>query len=185
MLRIIKYAAALLAVAIVLVIGFASLQPDDFSIVRQTSIDAPPEKIYPLLVNFHAWNRWSPWEHTDPDLKRAFQGPDEGVGAIYSWVGNDKVGSGRMEIRQAVPWSRVAIRLTIERPMAADNNVVFMLSPRDGGTDVEWAMTGEQPLVAKIFGLFFNIDRLVGSDFEKGLAALKAEAEKPAAGGAS
>lgn len=178
MFRIIKIAVACLAVVVLLVVGFAALQPDDFSIVRQTSIKAPPEKIYALLVDFRKWRAWSPWERIDPEMERSFSGAAEGVGAVYAWKGSDDVGAGRMEIREAVPWSRVAIRLVFERPMAADNNVVFMLSERGDATDIEWAMTGRQPLVGKIFGLFVNIDRMVGADFEKGLAALKAEAEK-------
>ncbi len=179
MFRIIRIAAAVIAVVIVLVVGFAALQPDDFSIVRNGTINAPPEKVYGLLVNFHQWSRWSPWEKLDPGMKRSFSGPDEGVGARYAWEGNDDVGSGSMEIREAVPWSRVAIRLVFSAPMAADNTVVFTLVPRDGRTEIEWAMTGTQPLIGKIFGLFVNIDRLVGADFEKGLATLKTEAEKP------
>ncbi|MBB4063440.1 SRPBCC family protein [Gellertiella hungarica] len=178
MWKALKYAVALLFVAAVLVVGFASLQPDTFSVVRQTTIQATPEEIYPLLVNFREWARWSPWEKLDPNLQRQFSGPEEGVGAAYAWEGNDDVGAGSMEIREAVPWSRVSIRLKFKRPMEADNTIVFMLTPRDGATDIEWAMTGNQPLVGKIFGLFFNIDRIVGRDFEKGLATLKAEAEK-------
>lgn len=179
MLRIVKIATACIAVAIALVVGFASLQPEDFSIARQTTINAPPEKIYALISSFHQWNRWSPWEKLDPALQRSFSGTDEGLGARYAWVGNDTVGTGNMEIREAVPWTRISIRLIFEKPMVADNTVVFMLSPRDGVTDIEWAMTGKQPLIGKVFGLFVDIDRMVGSDFEKGLAALKAEAEKP------
>lgn len=178
MFRIVKIGLAGIVVAIALLVGFASLQPDDFSIVRQTSIDAPPEKVYALLVNFREWSKWSPWEDKDPALRRDYSGPESGVGAVYSWVGNDDVGAGRMEMREAVPWSRLSIKLVFERPLKTENTVVFVLSARDGKTDVEWAMTGKQPLIGKIFGLFVNIDRMVGSDFEKGLAALKAAAEK-------
>lgn len=179
MFRIFKIALAILGLAIALLVGFASLQPDDFSIVRQTTINAPPEKVYALLVSFRQWNKWSPWEGKDPGMRRSFSGPETGVGAVYEWSGNDDVGAGRMEIREAVPWSRLAIRLVFKKPIETENIVAFMLSARDGRTDVEWAMTGKQPLIGKIFGVFLNIDRMVGSDFEKGLASLKAEAEKP------
>lgn len=177
-LRIMKIAAAGLAVVIALVVGLASLQPDEFSIVRQASIKAPPEKVYAFLVDFRKWNSWSPWDQKDPAMQRSYSGPAAGVGAQYRWNGNDDFGAGIMEIREAVPWSRVAIRLTFERPMATTNTVVFMLSARDEGTDIEWAMTGRQPLIGKIFGLFVNIDRLVGADFERGLATLKTRAEE-------
>ncbi len=178
MLRFFKYLIIILVLALVGILGYAATRPDTFAITRSVSIKAPAEKIFPLINDFTAWSRWSPWEKIDPNLVRKHSGPADGVGAIYEWTGNRDVGSGRMEIRESVPFSRIAIALDFKAPIEASNSAVFTLTPKGETTDVEWTMTGKQPYFGKIVGIFLDIDRMVGGDFDKGLVAMKAEAEK-------
>ncbi|MGE0725770.1 MAG: SRPBCC domain-containing protein, partial [Alphaproteobacteria bacterium] len=142
---------------------------------------APPVRIFPLIADFRRWPAWSPWEKKDPAMKRSFAGPDRGVGAAYAWDGDKNVGTGRMEIIEAAAPSRVALKLDFEKPFEAHNTVAFVLTPAAGGTTVTWTMDGPVPFLFRIVHLFMDMDRMVGGDFEAGLAALKAEAEKPEA----
>lgn len=168
---------ALLVAAVVAVLAYASSRPDRFQIVRSITVNATPEQIYPLIENFNEWRRWSPYDKRDPEMKREISGP-AGKGARYRWEGNGQVGAGDMEILETDPPSRLVVALRMEKPMKADNEVVFTLAPSGAGTEVSWAMSGTNSLLSKVIGLFINIDRMVGADFEKGLAALKSEAEK-------
>jgi hypothetical protein len=126
--------------------------------------------------DFHEWPAWSPWEDVDPALQRTYSGPDSGVGAHYAWSGNRRAGSGSMEITSSTP-DEIDLRLSFLRPWKATNDVTFTLVPAGDGTEVTWRMTGEQKGAAAVFGKVFNMDRLLGKDFEKGLARLKAAAE--------
>ena len=149
----------------------------DFEVTRSESIAAPPERLHGLIDDFHRWREWSPWEELDPNMKRDYSGAESGVGARYAWEGNRKAGKGNMEITDVQP-QRVEMRLTFEKPWKATNQVVFDLTPKDGaGTDVTWRMSGTQKGLAALFGKVFPMDKMVGKDFEKGLARLKAKAE--------
>ena len=149
----------------------------DFEVARSTTIAAPRERVHGLIDDFHQWRAWSPWEDIDPGLRRDYSGPDAGVGARYAWEGNRKAGKGSMEITESAP-ERVGLRLVFEKPWKADNRVAFELEPAgEGTTAVTWRMTGTNKGVAGIFAKVFNMDRLVGKDFEKGLARLKTTAE--------
>jgi len=156
---------------------FAASQPSDFQIHRYVMIKAPPEKVFPLIEDFHRWVEWSPWENIDPDLQRTYSGAPKGEGALYAWEGK-KTGAGRMEIMRTLPPGEVFIKLDFEKPMKAHNSVEIMLEPEGADTRVDWTMKGEHDFMGKLMNLFMNIDRLVGRDFEKGLAQLKAVAEK-------
>lgn len=177
MLRTLKIAGILVLVFIVGVLIVAATRPDVFRVERSTTIKAPPEKIFPYISDFKQWGTWSPWEKKDPALKRSY-GVTSGKGAKYAWEGNKDVGMGSMEIAESVPPSRVAIKLNFLEPFEARNDVVFTLEPRGDTTNVRWVMRGNIPYFARIIHLFFDMDRMVGSDFEAGLAALKAAAEK-------
>jgi Polyketide cyclase / dehydrase and lipid transport len=148
----------------------------DFEVVRSTAITAPPERLHDLIDDFHAWRAWSPWEDADPDLKREYSGADSGVGAKYAWEGNRKAGKGSMEIVGSTP-ERIELRLVFEKPWNATNQVVFELTPSGSTTDVTWRMSGTTRGFAALFSRFFSMDRMVGKDFEKGLARMKAAAE--------
>ncbi len=182
MLKALAVIAVIAVVAIAAVLAYAATRPDTFRIQRATSIQAPPEKIFPLIDDFRNWGSWSPWEKMDPALKRAYSGPASGKGAVYEWEGN-KAGKGRMEIVDAPPPSRVTIKLDFLKPFEAHNIAEFTLTPRGGTTDVTWAMHGPNLFIGKVMSLFFDMERMVGKDFETGLANLKAVAERPALAG--
>ncbi|HEX2198788.1 MAG TPA: SRPBCC family protein [Burkholderiales bacterium] len=175
MLRI---AAGLLVLLLAAVLVVAATRPDNFSVRRAASIEAPPEKIFPLINDFTRWNAWSPYEKKDPAMKRSFSGPAAGKGAVYAWQGNGDVGQGRMEIADAVAPARVTLKLDFVKPFEAHNKVDFTLEPKGGATEVTWAMDGPMPFISKVVTLFVDMDRMVGGDFEAGLANLKAIAEK-------
>ena len=148
----------------------------DFEVVRSTTIAADPARVHALIDDFHQWRRWSPWEDVDPDLRREYSGPESGPGARYAWEGNRKAGKGEMEILASQP-ERVDVRLTFEKPWKATNNVAFELSSAGETTGVTWRMTGRTTGVAGLFSRFVSMDKLVGGDFERGLARMKAAAE--------
>jgi uncharacterized protein YndB with AHSA1/START domain len=167
-----------LVVLIVAVLIYAKTRPDIFRVERATSIKAPPEKIFALINDFRACDSWSPWEKKDPAMKRIFSAATSGKGATYAWEGNKNVGQGRMEITESSPSSRIEINLDFVKPFEAHNIVVFTLEPEGEMTKLTWTMQGHTPYLAKIIHVFCNMDRMVGKDFEAGLAALKATAEQ-------
>lgn len=173
----IKKIAIAIAVLIAGVLIFAATKPDTFRVERAASIKAPPEKIFAYINDFKRWDAWSPWEKKDPALKRTY-GTTSGKGATYAWEGNKDVGVGRMEIAESVPPTKVAIKLDFVKPFEAHNIVNFTLEPKGDMTHVRWTMQGNIPYVAKIVHLIFDMDKMVGRDFEAGLASLKAAAEK-------
>jgi hypothetical protein len=175
-MKIIKIVLSVIAVAIAGVLAFAATKPDTFRVQRAVTIKAPPEKITAVLSDFQAWKAWSPWEKMDPAMKRTYSGAPRGKGATYAWEGQE-VGQGRMEITEAAP-SRVAMDLDFVKPFEAHNKVEFTLQPKGDATEVTWSMVGAVPYPAKIIHVFVNMDRMVGSQFEAGLADLKTLTEK-------
>ena len=175
MQTIILVIALLLAAFLV----FVSTRPNTFSVKRAIVIKARPAAIYPLIDNFHpeGWGRWSPWEGIDPELKRTYSGPHEGVGSVYEWEGNNKVGSGRMEIQHAEAPMSLEIKLDFFKPMKNTNRTVFQVIEEGEESMVTWTMSGPVPFVGKIFHLFMNMDGMVGGQFDQGLQKLKAIAE--------
>jgi hypothetical protein len=148
-----------------------------FDISRSTTVGATSARVHALVDDFHEWTAWSPWEDVDPDLRRSYSGADSGVGAHYAWAGNRKAGEGSMEITSSTP-EAIGIKLAFLKPWAATNDVTFTFAPVGEGTEVTWRMAGEQQGMAALFAKVFSMDRLVGRDFEKGLARLKAVAEQ-------
>jgi uncharacterized protein YndB with AHSA1/START domain len=175
MIKSIALAVVLLIAAVLI---FAATRPDTFRVQRATSIKAPPERIFALISDFQRWGSWSPWEKLDPALKRSYSGPSSGKGAVYAWEGNRDVGHGRMEIADASPPSRIVIKLDFLKPFEAHNIAEYTLEKQGDATQVTWAMHGPSPYFAKLLGVFFSMDRMVGEKFEEGLANLKALAEK-------
>jgi uncharacterized protein YndB with AHSA1/START domain len=180
MLKKIAVAAAVLLVAL---LGFAATRPDTFRVERSTSIQASPERVFALINDLHSWGSWSPFEKKDPAMKKTLSGAPSGKGAVYEWEGNKEIGKGRMEITEASPPSRVSIRLDFMEPFEAHNVVDFTLSPQGDATNVTWAIHGPSPFISKVIGIFCNMDKMIGKDFETGLASLKAIAEKETAQG--
>jgi carbon monoxide dehydrogenase subunit G len=156
-------------------------RPDRFHIERSETINAPSAAIFPHINDFHRWSAWSPFEKMDPELQRSYGGPAAGVGAAYSWVGNNKVGEGSMRIMESTPTRKVGIALEFVKPFKASNVATFTLAPEAAGaTRVTWAMDGQSTFVSKAMGLFMSMDRMIGGEFEKGLASLKGIAEEGA-----
>jgi hypothetical protein len=174
-MALLKKTALVLVLLVAGVLLFALTKPDRFRVERRISIQAPPEKVAPLVADFHQWGRWSPWEKLEPGMKRSFDGAASGPGAVYAWEG-DKVGAGRMEVLQAGP-AGVQIQLDFIKPIAGRNTAEFSFTPQAGGTDVLWAMHGPLPYVSKLMTVFVSMDSMIGKDFEQGLAQLKAAAE--------
>jgi|688.fasta_scaffold360113_2 hypothetical protein len=173
----------------VLLIGglaiFISTRPDQFVVQRSIAIKAPPAPIYPLIADFHKWGTWSPYERLDPKMERRYAGNESGLGAKYIWDGNEKAGSGTMEIIEAVPPSKVAIRLDFSKPFEGHNIAEFKLEPKGEETNVSWSMSGPSSFMMKFVGLFMNMDQMIGRDFEIGLDNLKNVVEKSEAGSKS
>jgi hypothetical protein len=152
---------------------------DTYTVERSATMDAPPTRIYRQIADFHNWTNWSPWEDVDPQLRRTYSGAESGRGAVYSWSGNRKAGQGRMEIVEATEPSKVQIDLVFEKPWKARSDTLFTIEPAGDGSRVTWTMTGQKSFMTKVMGVFTSMDKMVGPDFEKGLARLKAATEGP------
>ena len=157
--------------------GYAATRPNTFRIERSAAIDVAPEVIFGNINDFHKWAAWSPWEKIDPKLERQHSGAAKGKGAVYTWSGNRQVGSGRMEIAGSTPFTAIQIKIDFTAPFAASNRIDFKLTKNGDTTDVSWAMSGPQPLMSKLMGLVFNMDKMVGGQFATGLAQLKQVSE--------
>jgi len=170
--------AIVLAVAVVAVLIIAATKPDKFSVQRAATINAQAEQVFPLIADFHEWRKWSPWEDRDPDPKRTYSGAERGKGAIYAWEGNKNVGSGRMEVLEANSPSLVKIQLDFLKPFEAHNIAEFTMLPQGNATHLTWVMHGPAPFMSKVMQVFMNMDRMIGKDFEAGLARIKSVSEK-------
>jgi uncharacterized protein YndB with AHSA1/START domain len=155
---------------------YVATRPAAFRIARTRTIPARPEAIFALINDFHGWAQWSPWEKVDPSMTRTYEGPAAGEGATYRWSGNGKAGAGSMVITASVPSSRVEIALAFLKPFPANNTALFTLEPDGDNTRVTWAMEGQNAFPAKAFGVFVNMDEMLGKDFNAGLEALAAAA---------
>jgi hypothetical protein len=174
-------AIIIVIVLLLAVLGLAATRPNVLSVRRATQIRAKPDKIYDLISDFRNWGSWSPWEKLDPAMQRKLSGAESGKGAVYEWEGKGKVGAGRMEIIGATPPSKITIKLDFIRPFEGHNTAEFTLDAnpaKAGATEVTWAMYGPAPYMAKLMGLFMNMDKMIGKDFETGLANLKSITER-------
>jgi hypothetical protein len=170
-----------LAFVVVALVGgvllLAAMKPAEFRVERRASIRAPAAAIHPLIADFHRWGAWSPWEHIDPTMQRTFSGAPSGAGAVYEWRGEGKAGAGRMEILDAPVPQRVTIKLDFIKPFRSSNTTEFTLVPQGDATDVQWVMRGPNAFMTRVMTVFVSMDKLVGKDFEAGLANLKAAVE--------
>lgn len=162
---------------VVVVLALATRRPNEFTVSRTARIRAAPDRIFPHIADFRRWSAWSPWEKIDPAMRKSYSGAPSGTGSVYEWQGNSKVGMGRMEFTQVTPPSSATVKLDFLKPFEAHNTATFTLAPVGDGTDVTWKMYGPSPFVTKVMGVFFNMDKMVGKDFERGLASLKSVAE--------
>ncbi len=183
MLEIVANVAILLAILVGVVAVMASRRPDTFRFARSVQIAARPEQLFPLIADLHHMNTWNPYALRETSGTGSYSGPGSGRGARYDFTGS-KSGTGHIEILDAKPNTSVAMRLFMTKPFKADNQVEFTLKPEGPATvvtpttAVTWAMSGNQPLIAKIMTLFIDCEKMVGKDFDEGLANLKAIAER-------
>ncbi len=161
-----------LAVAVALFVAFVASRPSAYRIARSAVVPAPPSAVYPKVADLQAWEAWSPWAKLDPTMKTDYSGAPGAVGSSYHWVGNDKVGEGRMTVKEIVPDRLVRIELRFIKPWEQVATTEFSFAPEGTGTKVTWAMRGENDFVGKLFAVFWSMDKAIGPDFEKGLASL-------------
>jgi hypothetical protein len=171
-----KILIALIAIVVLFVIVVV-MQPSQFRVERTAIISAPAPTVFAQVNDFHKWAAWNPWAKIDPAMKQTYEGAPAGVGAIYTWSGNNEVGEGRMTITESRPSDHIRIKLEFFKPFAATNVAEFNFKPEGDQAAVTWSMTGNNNFIAKAIHLFINIDKMVGGQFEKGLMQMKSIAE--------
>jgi hypothetical protein len=171
-------ALVVIVVVVAIFCVVVTMQPAHYRVERSATMNAPPSVVFSQVNDFHKWDTWSPWAKLDPNMKTAFEGSPAGSGAVYSWTGNSDVGEGRMTITDSKPAELVKIKLDFIKPFAATSDTVFSFKPQGNQTAVTWTMDGENNFIGKAFCLFINMDKMVGGDFEKGLAQMKTVSEK-------
>lgn len=166
-----------LAVIVVVFVAIVALQPSDFRVERSAAISAPAPAVFAQVNDFHKWEAWSPWAKLDPAAKNSFEGPSAGIGAIFRWAGNHEVGEGNMTIIESRPSELIRIKLEFLKPFAGTNTAEFTFKPEGDQTAVTWSMFGTNNFIAKAFCLFMSMDKMIGGQFEKGLASMKSVVE--------
>ncbi len=177
MLKIILIALAVIVAVFVVVVA---LQPAEFRVARSATMSAPAPAVFAQVNELRKWEAWNPWQKIDPAMKLTFAGPPAGNGASYSWVGNNQVGEGRLTITESRPSDLVRIKLEFLKPFAATNTAAFTFKPDGNQTSVTWSMEGRNNFMAKAINLCMNMDKMVGAQFEKGLADMKSVVESAA-----
>jgi len=167
-----------LAAVVAIFAAFVATRPSEYKVERSLVMSAPASEIFPRVVIFRKWTTWSPWARLDPSMAVEFSGPKGGVGSVYHWKGNDKVGEGRMTMVSALKDQLIEIKLQFIKPWEQTSKTSFTFQPEGSGTKVTWSMTGERDFVGKLFGLFMDMDKMVGPDFEKGLQALRDKSDE-------
>jgi hypothetical protein len=177
-----------LVVVILLLVIVVATRPSSFRVERSVVIAAPPERLFDRVNDLSAWAEWSPYEKKDPHMKRTYGDTTAGVGATYAWAGDKNVGEGKMTIERSDRPLLVGLKLEFFKPFSGTNAATFAFSPDAGGTKVTWRMDGHYNFVSKAVCMVMDMDKMIGTDFEAGLATLKAQAEsaeRPAAEGAA
>ena len=169
-----------LAVVIVVFVIIVATRPSEYSVTRSLAIAAPPEAIFPHVNEPRKWEAWNPWGKLDPTMKQTYEGAPAGVGAVYTWAGNREVGEGRMTIIESRPNDLIRVRLEFLKPFAGTSIATFTFKPEGAGTLVTWSMAGENNFMAKAVHLVMDMDKMIGGNFEKGLAQMKTVAEAAA-----
>jgi hypothetical protein len=176
----VKKILLVVAVVVVAFAVFVATRPAAYRVSRSTTIAAPPTVVYAQVADFHRWDAWSPWAKLDPSMKTTFSGPVAAPGSSYAWAGNDKVGEGRMTIVDARPAQRVLIKLEFLKPFEATSSTEFLFASKSGATQTTWTMEGRNNFAGKLFSVFTDMDKMIGNDFDRGLAQLRIVAEREA-----
>ena len=177
MIKVILISLAAIVVVLAVVVA---MQPADFRVERSAMMSAPPQAVFVQVDDLRKWEAWNPWQKIDPAMKMTYAGPPSGPGASYAWAGNNHVGERRLTITESRPNDLVRIKLEFMKPLAATNTATFTFKPQGNQTAVTWSMEGRNNFLAKAINLFMNMDRMVGSQFEKGLADMKKVVESAA-----
>jgi hypothetical protein len=172
-----KKALAVVVVLVVVLVAVVATRPARFRVERSLVIEESPRVLFDVVADFRKWEHWSPWARLDPAMKTTFDGSPGLVGSSYHWAGNDKVGEGRMTITEAHPPLQAKMRLEFLRPWRSTSETIFDLYAETGGTRIVWIMQGDLDFMGKSMSLFMDMDKAIGPDFERGLAALKRGAE--------
>ena len=175
-LRTLLGLAILLAVFAVAV----TFQPAEYRVTRSASVQAPAPIVFGLINDFHKWEDWSPWAKLDPNVKNTFSGAATGTGAVFAWEGNNDVGAGQMKITESRPSELIRMDLEFIKPFASSCLTEFAFKPEGNKTAITWTMSGKNNFIAKAFCMFMNMDKMIGADFEKGLASIKTLSEAAA-----
>ena len=170
MLEIVLILLAVIVIAFVVVVA---MQPSEFRVARSATMRTPAPAVFARVNDFHKWEAWNPWGKIDPAMKQTYEGAPAGVGAVYSWAGNNQVGEGRMTMIESRPSDLIRIKMEFYRPLAATNTAEFAFKPAGDETVVTWSMTGNNNFMAKAIHLFMNMDKMIGGQFDKGLASMK------------
>jgi hypothetical protein len=165
------------AVIIVVMVVIVALQPTEFRVARSTTISAPAPAVFAQVNDFHKWEAWNPWGKIDPAMKQTYEGAPAGIGAIYTWAGNNEVGEGRMTLTESRPSELIRIKMESFKPFAGISTAEFTFKPEGNQTAVTWRMSGENNFMAKAMHLFMNMDKMIGGQFDKGLAQMKSIVE--------
>jgi uncharacterized protein YndB with AHSA1/START domain len=166
-----------IALVIAVLAIIIALQPAEFRVERSATISAPPPAVFAQVNDFHKWEAWNPWGKIDPTMKQTYEGAPTGTGAIYTWAGNKEVGEGRMTITESRPNDLIRVKLEFYKPFTATNTAEFTFKPEGNQTLVTWSMFGDKNFMAKAIHLFMNMDKMIGGQFEKGLADMRSVVE--------
>ena len=166
-----------LAVIVIVFVVVVAMRPSEYRVARTITISAPAPVVFAQVSDFHKWNAWNPWAKMDPAMKQTYEGAPAGTGAVYTWTGNRQVGEGRMTLTESRPPDLIRINLEFLKPFAATSTAEFTFRPEGQRTAVTWSMVGNLNFVAKVIHLFVGMDRMIGANFEKGLADMKSVAE--------
>lgn len=165
--------SAIIVIAIAIILVSAAMQGDELKVTRSATFNTTPDKVFEQVNDFRKWDAWSPWAKLDPNMTVTHSGAANGVGAVHTWKGNGDVGEGKMTINASHPYEHIGIDLEFIAPMAASNKTDFTFKANGDKTDVTWTMVGKKNFITKIFNVFFDLDKMIGADFEKGLAQMK------------
>ena len=166
-----------LAVIVIVFVVIVATRPSEYRVARTVTIAAPAPAVFAQVNDFHKWDAWNPWAKMDPAMKQTYEGASAGTGAVYTWIGNKEVGEGRMTLAESRPHELIRIDLEFLKPFAATSTAEFTFRPVGDQTAVTWSMAGKVNVVAKVIHLFVDMDRMIGANFEKGLADMKSVVE--------
>jgi hypothetical protein len=168
------------AIIVIMFVVVVAMQPSEFRVARSATMSAPPSAVFAQVNDFHKWEAWNPWGKIDPAMKQSYEGAPAGSGAIYTWIGNKEVGEGRMTMTESRPSDLIRINMEFYKPFSANNTAEFTFKPAGSQTTVNWSMSGNKNFMAKAIHLFMNMDKVIGGQFEKGLASMKSVVESAA-----